>query len=129
MSPRGPQSSRGGSPMTYRLVWRMWLYRLGRTYERWLKLATGIGFAGLLLTGGVHLVAPDLGQDWQMILLGFCLILAGTGHALLGDGVSLEQWATGESEELPAITKLASGLVASCGGFLIAALGLVQLVG
>lgn len=115
--------------MTRRLVWRMWLYRLGRSYERGLKLATGVGFGGLVLTLGLRTVAPNLGQDWQMLFMGFCLVLAGVGHALLGEGVSLEQYATGESEEMPAVTRLASGLLASAGGVLIGGMGLAHLVG
>ncbi|MFZ5818218.1 MAG: hypothetical protein ACOY93_23445 [Bacillota bacterium] len=114
--------------MSRRLVMRMWLYRMGRTYERWLKLATGVGFGGLALTVLLYEVAPGLGQDWQMILMGFCLVLTGVGHALLGEGVTLEQYATGESEEMPAVTKLASGLLASGGGVLIAVIGLSQVM-
>lgn len=114
--------------MTRRLVVRMWLYRMGRTYERWLKLATGVGFGGLALTALLYQVAPGLGQDWQMIFMGFCLVLTGMGHALLGEGVSVQQYATGESDEMPTFTKLASGLLASGGGLLIALMGLTQVM-
>jgi hypothetical protein len=115
--------------MSRRLILRMWLFRLGRGYERALKLATAAGFGGLVITGALHSLAPDLGQDWQMLFLGVSLILAGTGHALLGEGASLASYAAGESEEMPAITRLASGLLASAGGLLIAAIGLVQIMG
>lgn len=114
--------------MSQRLWWRLWLYRLGRTYERWLKLATGAGFGGLLLTVLLRSVAPTVGQDWQMIFMGCSLILAGAGHALLGEGVSLERYANGESEEMPTIGKLVSGLVASGSGAMLAVTGLVHLL-
>lgn len=119
----------GDDRMTRQLVWRMRLYRIGRTYERGLKLATGVGFGGLALTVLLYQLAPGLGHDWQMIFMGFCLILAGTGHALLGKGVSVEEYATGEGHEMPTVTKLASGLLASSGGILIALTGIVQVMG
>lgn len=114
--------------MNRRLVLRMWLYRMGRIYERWLKLATGAGFGGLVLTAMLYSLAPDLGHDWQLVCMGFSLILAGLGHALLGESTSLEQYATGKSEEMPSIAKLVSGLLASSGGLLIAGMGLVQVL-
>lgn len=114
--------------MSRPLIWRMWLYRLSRTYERTLRTLTGVGFGGMLLTFGLRTVAPGFGQDWQLIFLGFCLILAGTGHALLGESVSVEQYATGQSEQMPAVTKLVSGLLASAGGFMVVSLGLAQLM-
>lgn len=115
--------------MSRQLVVRMWFYRMGRTYERWLKLATGVGFGGLVLTVLLYNLAPGLGHDWQMVFMGFCLVLSGVGHALLGEGVSLEEYVTGESEEMPAVTRLVSGLLASSGGILIGAMGVFQVMG
>ncbi|MFZ5826433.1 MAG: hypothetical protein ACOY94_19235 [Bacillota bacterium] len=115
--------------MSRQLVLRMYLYRMGRSYERWLKLATGVGIGGLVLTVLLFNLAPGMGQDWQMVFMGFCLVLTGMGHALLGEGVSLEEYATGDSDEMPTVAKLTSGLIASAGGLLIGAMGLMQVMG
>ncbi len=114
--------------MSRRLMIRMWLYRVGRGYERWLKILTGAGFVGLLLTGLLYNLVPEAGRDWQMVFMGICLIVAGMGHALLGEGATLEAYATGETEEMPAITKLLNGLLASAGGLMITMLGLSQIM-
>ena len=82
-----------------------------------------------MLTALLYNLAPDLGQDWQMVFMGFCLILTGAGHALLGEGVSVAEYASGESDEMPTVAKLASGLIASAGGLLIGAMGLMQAIG
>lgn len=118
----------GGLSMSRQLVFRMYLYRVGRSYERWLKLLTGVGLGGLVLTMLLFSLLPGLGQDWQMVFMGLCLILAGAGHALQGEGVTVEAYATGESEEMPTVGKVISGLMASAGGLLIGMIGLAQVM-
>lgn len=115
--------------MNQRLWWRLRLYRWGTAHERWLRVAMGIGFVGMAATLGLGSLAPGLGPAWQLLGMGASLVLAGLGHALLGEGSSLGAYVRGESEEMPALGKLASGLLASGGGMVIALTGLAQMVG
>lgn len=115
--------------MDERLVWRLRLHRWGAVHERGLRVAMGCGFVGMALMLGLRSLAPQMWPGWQLLGLGLSLVLAGAGHALLGEGSSLGAYARGESEEMPALGKLASGLLASGGGMVIALTGLVQMAG
>lgn len=115
--------------MNQRLWWRLRLHRWGMAHERWLRVAMGLGFVGMAVTLGMRSLAPQLGPGWQLLGMGGSLVLAGMGHALLGEGSSLGAYARGDSDEMPALGKLASGLLASGGGMVIALTGLAQMAG
>lgn len=115
--------------MDRRLWWRLRLYRWGQAHDRWLRLAMTAGFVGLAITLAMRSLAPALWPGWQLLAMGGSLVCAGAGHALLGEQVSVGAYVRGESEEMPAATRMATGLLASLGGALIALTGLAQVMG
>jgi len=112
-----------------RLWWRLRLHRWGQAHDRWLRVLMVAGFVGLAVTFATRSLAPQLWPGWQLLAMGGSLVLAGAGHALLGEQATVGAYLRGESDQLPAVTRMASGLLASLGGALIALTGLVQVVG
>jgi|GEM_PF-3004816 len=122
-------SQEGDGGMDQRLWWRLRLYRWGQAHDRWLRVFMVAGFVGLAVTLALRSLAPQLWPGWQLLAMGGSLVLAGAGHALLGEQTTVGAYIRGESDELPAVTRMASGLLASLGGALIALSGLAQMVG
>lgn len=115
--------------MDRRLWWRARLYRWGQAHDRWLRVGMVLGFAGLVLTLALRMIAPQLWPAWQLLVMGGSLVLAGAGHALLGEQTTVAAYARGESDQFPAISRLASGLLASLGGAILAMTGLATMTG
>lgn len=93
------------------------LHRLGRMHERFLAAAGRLGLAGTLLTTLAHSVATQ--SAWLLVTMGVSLFLWGAAFALVGEEVSLRAYSDGESDQMPAIGKQLSGLLASAGGIAI----------
>ena len=115
--------------MERRLWWRARLYRWGQAHDRWLRVGMAAGFVGLGITLALRTLAPHLWPAWQLLAMGGSLVLAGAGHALLGEQTTVAAYVRGESEQFPAISRLASGLLASLGGALLAMTGLFTIMG
>lgn len=117
------------------MIWRLRMHRIRRTAERLLVWSRNLGLAGagIIALGGI--IAPPLGlpdpfsMAWSKILLGLCLLVGGTGYALAGESHSVRDYLEGETEEMPAMAKLVSGLLASAGGLLLFAIGFYQVMG
>ena len=115
--------------MDRRLWWRARMYRWGQAHDRWLRAGMAAGFAGLAITLALRSFAPQLWPGWQLLAMGGSLVLAGAGHALLGEQTTVAAYARGETDQLPAVSRLASGLLASLGGALLAMTGLMKMLG
>lgn len=105
------------------------MYRWGQAHDRWLRAGMAAGFAGLAITLALRSFAPQLWPGWQLLAMGGSLVLAGAGHALLGEQTTVAAYARGEIDQLPAVSRLASGLLASLGGALLAMTGLMKMLG
>src|SRR5690606_25223449 len=100
------------------MIWRLRLHRLRRLAANMLRLARafGVAGAGVIALGGI--LAPPLGlpnpfdMGWSMLLLGLCLMVGGVGYALSGEAPTVQSYAEGDTEEMPGLIKLISGLVA-----------------
>lgn len=112
------------------MIWRLRLHRVRRVYNRILRgayAAGAVGIGAVVLCGmlgphwGLHI---HLEHGWGLALLGLCLLLAGAGHALSGDAPTVQEYAEGDSDAMPASARLFSGLLASAGGVLMALIGL-----
>lgn len=105
------------------------MYRWGQAHDRWLRWGMVAGFVGLAITLALRMVAPHLWPAWQLLAMGGSLVLAGAGHALLGEQTTVAAYVRGESDQFPAVSRLASGLLASLGGAVLAMTGLVAMMG
>lgn len=112
------------------MIWRLRLHRMRRGYYRalrWAYAAGAIGMGAVMLCGmvgphwGLHV---HLEHGWPLALLGLCLLLAGAGHALSGEAPTVQEYAEGESDAMPASARMFSGLLASVGGVIMALMGL-----
>lgn len=115
--------------MERRLWWRARLYRWGQAHDRWLRAGMVLGFAGLVLTLAVRMVAPQLWPAGQLLAMGGSLVLAGAGYALLGEQTTVLAYARGDSDQFPTVSRFASGLLASLGGAVLTLAGLAAMMG
>ncbi len=117
------------------MIWRLRMHRLRRLYGRLLLLLRKVGIGGAVIvaagwTAAMHLgLQGRFGDGWIFIAMGGFLLLGGIGHALAGDAPGIKAYAEGETEEMPGIVKLFSGLMASSGGVLLAMMGIANVMG
>lgn len=116
------------------MLWRLRMHRIRRFYNKVLRWALAVGAAGMVLftlSGLAHQhfrQGHDGVHGWMLAGLGGSVLLAGIGHALGGAAPTLQEYADEATEELPGISKLFSGLLASCGGVAIVATGIAQMI-
>lgn len=117
------------------MIWRLQMHKLRRAQERLLRFLRSAGLACGALLAILFAFAGLIGYERLMnhggvlVLLGLSLLLGGAGHALSGEAPTVQEYAEEETDEMPGITKLFSGLVASVGGGLMLMIGFLQLVG
>lgn len=117
------------------MIWRLRMHKVRRAQERFFGFLRRVGLACGALLAVLFAFAGPLGYERLMdhggvlVLLGLSLLLGGAGHALSGDAPSVREYVEEETEEMPGVTKLFSGLVASAGGVLMLMIGFVQLMG
>ncbi len=115
------------------MVWRLRMHRIRRAYGRAIgfSLASGVIGAALMTVYSIlhdHIKHGHSGtHGWILAALGFSLCLAGVGYALHGEAPSVREYAEGESEAMPGISKLLSGLTACGGGMAMFAIGMMNL--
>lgn len=115
------------------MIWRLRKHKIRRYSESLLRVCGKVGILGAVMEVvgskmAESLGAPDIfSMGWPLLLLGALLFMGGVGFALAGEAPTLRDYAEGESEEMPAVGKLLSGLLACSGGIMIAAVGFMRL--
>lgn len=108
-----------------RMIWRLKMHRARAMQNKFLRIAEKVGLIGTAAIAVVMVVAHELHFEsvalaaWQLLLMGGFLALGGLGFALAGDPPTVQEYAEGESEEMPGIGKMFSGLIACAGGLAV----------
>lgn len=109
------------------------MHRVRRIYAKALAFALASGVVGGVLMTVYSILHDHIEHGhsgthgWILAALGLCIFAAGAGYALGGNAPTVREYAEGQSEEMPAITKLLSGLTASGGGIAMLAIGLMNI--
>jgi len=117
------------------MIWRLRLHKIRRLSESFLRVAGKVGILGAGLVAVGMSLANYLGASeirtigWPLLLLGGLLFLGGLGFALAGEATTVRAYAEGDTEEIPSIGKLFSGLAASAGGMAALVIAIINIVG
>lgn len=116
-----------------RMIWRLKMHRARAMQNKFLRIAEKLGLIGTGAITVVMVVAQQFhlssvaAAAWQLLLMGGFLALGGLGFALAGDPPTVREYAEGESDEMPALGKLLSGLVACAGGVAVCMIAVTRI--
>lgn len=110
------------------MIWRLRLHQVRKLQERALRWMSRIGMVGMLGTLVLQVIVPSVMNRGAMLLaIGLSVLMFSIAYAL-GEGPSLREYAEGDSDEIPGIAKLLSGLVASVSGVALIMVGIIRVM-